>query len=462
MTYTKITRAVLKYLEPFNFGAIDQWQIIYDSKGLNCVCNYNLLRDDNIKIVFSFKREQIFSYYLTKAKIHFSNKKYRVRYVYYDSNGLLSAIYESGNRCIYQALSKINLHKRRNIIVRLLYRYLPTYIVDIKYIVLQSHDTIKEITEIEYDILLMSNVDGKVLLIKSDTILSGYGFVLKTTANQEYVKVLKNEYNTMRILTENNLKNNCLPAVGSDYEVENTYFYSESYVDGRSLIEIIHNYAIEGAIEDTCKVIDRLREWYFKYMNTFNVPLIKCKDLVLPNLVKFRELYGNIEPFGKIADEVCNSLCDIDRWHPGLVPVISHNDLWPANFIIKSNEFIAIDWERATHSQSGIYDYFWMMISTAIVYLKETYKLDNYSVGFRKLVQDDDIVVRHVNNALREYIYKLGFAQHNIRLFMLIFLIEWSIQGSLYSGHQNDMDRLALEELRYYYDTTNKSGEYDG
>lgn len=164
----------------------------------------------------------------------------------------------------------------------------------------------------------------------------------------------------------------------------------------------------------------------------------------------FMELYGDNELVNPIIEKVNQNLNCIDSAHSGLVPMISHNDLWPANLIVTADDIIAIDWERAAHDQAGIFDYYWMMISTAIVYLKDEKKFPDYSLSFRLFVNNADDISKCVRNKLIGYLNSLGFDECLYDFFILLFLIEWSIQGYKHLKQQTSMDILAFNELLYY------------
>jgi hypothetical protein len=134
-------------------------------------------------------------------------------------------------------------------------------------------------------------------------------------------------------------------------------------------------------------------------------------------------------------------------------PITAHNDLWPGNFVVAADGLVAIDWERAVEKRAPLFDYYWMIISAAIEHHVTVIGVVDYSRAFRLFLEEGDDVTRHATEMLKTFLGRLGLDRELHQSFLLLFLMEWSVQGYLALGRQTAMDRLAFGELTNFMET---------
>ena len=297
------------------------------------------------------------------------------------------------------------------------------------------------------DFLFFSNPSGKLLLTSAQTLRSGKGEVLKTTANPVYAEVMEKEFATTLSIAALQGDSASLPRVGQRFRAGNRVFFTEAYVQGKSLRDLLHALSLKGDIAGIQAFLDRLDDWFERYRAAFNgdfQPLSLCYGHLF---AAFSTLYGADVRAGGLLELARKTLKQIDVEHAGIAPLTAHNDLWPGNFVVGGDGLVAIDWERAVGNRAPLFDYYWMIISAALEHGVCRIGTVDYSRAFRLLLQEDDAVSRKAIEMLGLFLERLGLDKNMARDFLLLFLMEWSVQGYLALGAQTAMDRLAFGEL---------------
>ncbi len=446
---------VLKtYIDPIKYFDEDKWQFfVYGTHDYRKIVS-NIIRNKHKNIVVSFRKGNRISYCLFKLQFRVWKRDNIIRSIFYVNDGLISTMFNAEDTEGYRHFAKKHLPKRKGILQRLISKLPPFFFADTRFIIFEKsqphhirRSAVNPVFLNELNFMMFSNIKGKLLFVKPETFKTGIGQVVKVSGNYNYVSVLEHEFNIGSCISERiGLGFNFKRSIRK-LEVNNTLFVIEDYINGRSLKDVLSEHACVSENNKVIEIIVRLDAWYRYFYSGFSGKRQTITSFYTKTIEAFLAQYGKHNQALDIVKKLERSLGVIDYWHNGLVPVISHNDLWPANFIVDSQNIFAIDWERAREGSSGIFDYFWMMISTAIFYLKEKNKLSDYGSSYRLFMNNDDIVSSCVYHHLRAFLSSLGFDERHYDLFMLLFLTEWSIQGYLCLRKHTAMDNLAFCEL---------------
>jgi len=423
----------------------------------NCKAIYNkAIREYANFIIIKFEKSKIIKYILMSLKIKFTLPVVKVRKVYYVNDGLLSSVFDADNVKTYHYFARNHLPKPKGLIHKFT-SYIPIILrAEERYIIFEKSTDMDPLTEStddfmpEFNFTMFSNESGKLIFTNTKTLQYRNGVLIKTTANADYREVMKKEFKTLEYISNRLGESGCIPKVGKIYDTDNAFYFTEDYIDGQNLKDILYAFAEKGLSAEASAIIEKLDVWHKNIRLTLSAQPKKISLFYAAVVEKFTDLYGDNYLIYPVIDNVIHVLTSIDRTHSGLVPMVTHNDLWPANLIVTTDNIIAIDWERATEDQSGIFDYYWMMISTAIVYLKDEKKLSDYSCSFRRFVNNCDDISKCVHSKLKNYLIESGFNAALYDSFILLFLLEWSIQGYEHLNKQTDMDKLAFNELLEY------------
>lgn len=457
--WSGIDKILLIFIDPMRHNNMsDVVSLRSENKNYNSDYEKAVKANTNL-IIISFEKYSLIEFILLSCKLRIKKFDFNVRRVFYVNDGLMSSIFDSENVHGYRCFAKIHLPKPRGL-VNAVKSYIPVILrAEQRYIILERLNILDQPTESiinkfdEFNFLMFSNKSGKLIFTNTDTLRNKSGILLKTTIDSDYKHVMKKEFETLKDVSRRLGESGCIPKVQTIYERENAFFFTEDYISGRSLRDILYDLAEKNLSLQASEFIERLDGWHKNIRLISSIKPKKITLLYAPTINKFIELYGDNELVHPIIEKVNQNLNCIDLTHSGLTPMISHNDLWPANLIVTTDDIIAIDWERSTEDQSGIFDYYWMMISTAIVYLKDRKKLPDYSQSFRVFVNGTDDISTCVRNKLKKYLTSLGINDCLYDFFILLFLIEWSIQGYEHLKQQTSMDILAFNELlNYSYD----------
>lgn len=454
--FSNLDNVLLTFIDPLRITGSAEWAFIdYASSGYKSAFK-NSVTDDATNLIVCFSRRYLIDFVLFALKVKFLAQHFRIRKILYINDGLLSSLFDVKNTKGYRRFSKIHLPETKGL-MRTLISHVPLlFRAEQRFVILERHSehnppTTCMNTALEgIDFVMYSNATGKLMLARSETFLTGKGQIIKTTANSDYVPVMKREYETVLGISTRIRKKGYLPKLGKCFESKGTFIFTEDYINGKSLRDILNAYAMSNASHKACSIINRLDEWYSEFCCLTSPIRKKLSFLYDPVMSTFIELYGEHEEIYPILHRITKIMNIIDATHLGLTPKLSHNDLWPGNLIVTSDDIIAIDWERATENHSGIFDYYWMMISAAIVYLKDAKGLPDYSHSFKLFLKGDDDISLCVHNKLSTFIISLGFNHVFCNFFLALFLLEWSVQGYTHINKTNAMDELAFKELLSY------------
>jgi hypothetical protein len=306
------------------------------------------------------------------------------------------------------------------------------------------------------DFMFFSNASGKLLLTSTETLRSGEGLVIKTTSCQSYAEVMEKEFTTMLGIAEMQGESVSLPHMGKRFQAGKRIFFTEAYVKGASLREVLHRLSRRNDIPEIGAFLDRLDDWFEKYRAVFRAQprsLISCYEHLFD---AFSDLYSGHPQAGVLQEKARETLAKTARKQVCIVPIIAHNDLWPGNLLVGADGLVAIDWERAVGNRAPLFDYYWMIISAVLEHLVCRIGISDYSRAFRLFLEESDDVSRHATAMLKAFLGRLGLDNELDQSFLLLFLMEWSVQGYLALGKQTAMDRLAFGELITFMETHNK------
>lgn len=409
------------------------------------------------KVVLCFSRSSLIRYLLCSLVMKFAGKSRhrRVRKILYVNDGLICSLFSAGNTAGYRAFARRHVSLPSGVLGRLYMMFPPILRAEQLFIAVERFSEAGRQDDSMLldgiDFMFYSNAPGKLLLAKTESIISGSGMIFKTTSSQDYAINLEREYEAVRTISEDLGRSGWVPDVGKRLNFHNRSYYPEKYLSGESLRSKLRNSGYASSHNEAIYFLDRLDDWFAIYHESFGGVKRSLYSLYAHLFSTFGELNINnsdIVPIVRYAEE---SLVEIGSGHGGLIPVLAHNDLWPGNFIVIGDRLTAIDWERATPDRAPIFDYFWMIISAVLEYRVGQNGIQDYSVGFRQFLSLNDKVCIHARKKLEFFLDALGFGKIKLPQFVLLFLMEWSIQGASAIGKPTDMDRLAQAELINFF-----------
>jgi hypothetical protein len=296
--------------------------------------------------------------------------------------------------------------------------------------------------------MFFSNRLGKLLLLSCRTMRSGEGEIIKTTANPDYLPVMENEFATLAAVSAKMGHCASLPQLGRDFELGGRHFFTEKYIMGESLRDVLNRYGNRRDTARACLILQSLDDWFTSYSGVFTGTPKTFSALTGHLIPLFSTCHPGADPM--LCRIAAGHLASLDRAHPGLVPVVSHNDLWPGNFVLTEKGLIVIDWERATADRAPFFDYFWMIVSAALEYLVGEEGAHDYSRAFGRFVLAEDQVSREAHRKLCLFMKRLSLPETLFRGLLFLFLMEWSVQGYQALARQTDMDRMVFNELNRF------------
>lgn len=405
------------------------------------------------RTIYCFERRDLIGY------LFFSwfAKRYGLpafRRVLHVNDGNLSSFFYNDKTAVYQAFASYHLPRPASLRQGLI-SLLPLVLrAEKKYVVIdQPPCDGREICCPDkklldgYDFMFFSNAEGKLLLTTAETMRSGKGVVVKTTATSAYEQIMKKEFATMLHIAGVHGNWKCLPRVWNRLETKSRYLITEEYIRGRNLREELRSLASKNEVDGICRLLDLLDGWFRNYGSAFQGEprsLLSCYEHLF---TACSELYGTDEGAREIFGNARKTLEEIKGDHRGVVTIIAHNDLWPGNFIVGADRLVAVDWERASANRAPLFDYYWMIISAVLEYYVGNSGVPDYSRAFRLFLQRKDKVSHFAHEKLESFLTGLALAKELHDQFILLFLMEWSVQGYLALGHQTAMDALAFDEL---------------
>lgn len=413
--------------------------------------------DENRNLVFSFPRGNLLDYLRCSLAARFGSGRHgtKVRRVLYLHDGLLSSVFDVENADAYRAFSRAHLPRPQGL-RRCLARWIPPFWrAEQRFVVIERipppapPEPADELASVDY--LFFSNLRGKLMLTQSATLISGNGRIFKSTAVPEYVDNLLHEQSVIKAISRLLPHRELLHGPQEKLLVQGRDFFREEYLSGENLRELLRLFGVNNAQAKACLMLDRLDAWFTEYRTAFSGAKSGFSPLYAPLLQTFSSLHTDESVKLPLLRHVRQLLAQLDLEHDGIVPITAHNDLWPGNFIVRGKRLTAIDWERATPRSAPFFDYFWMIISATLEYLVGKSRVQDYSLVFRQFLQGQDDVCRHAHHKLEVFLDELGFKKAMRQQFMLLFLMEWSIQGFKALGRATDMDRLAHGELAAFF-----------
>lgn len=403
-------------------------------------------------IIYRFSRRDLPGYLFSSRQIAAVGPGKGRRKFLYVNDGLLSSIFDARKIRAYKAFS--DHHNPPRSLRQKLISLLPLFLrAERRYMVIENRISAGVEPAAspnggpeDLDFMFFSNAPGKLGLTQAETFESGHGEIFKTTANADYLPVMEKEFAIMRSIGGLG-KPSCLPATGRRIAGRDRAFFTEEYVSGTTLREIIHRLSVQNNVEGICGFLDRLDDWFTTYSSLFHGASRPVASVYGHVLSAFSQLYGADRRTLGVPGRVREILAVAALEKPDVETIIAHNDLWPGNFIVRAEGLVAIDWERAAPDRGPFFDYYWMIISAVLEYHVCRLGVTDYSRAFRIFVEHEDTVSRHGLNKLESFLSGQGIGERLHEDFLLMFLAEWSVQGYLALGRQTEMDGLAFGEL---------------
>lgn len=457
MTFGQIEKNLLVLLDPAGESRKIDWQFIAGRKDRPFSMASESKAGSSVRTVHCFRRRDLLGYLVFRLKAIGNGRKGDWRHVYYVNDGILSALFNAEKTSAYRAFVAAHLPRPRGLRRKFLSLLPLSLRAEKRYIALSTgtgtgnrpgHTAQKDLEGIDF--MFFSNVRGKLLLARSKTLMSGKGMVYKTTTNKAYVATMEREFATMSAIAGLQGNHGSLPFAGQQILAADRIFFPEEYVPGKNFREVLHVISASNDVNGVCRSIDRLDEWFLTYTSQFETKRRSLSSCYGHVFGAFNRLYGlNHKAQGLAAraqETILAATLDCGEVHT----IIAHNDLWPGNLMVQGERFVAIDWERARPDRAPFFEYYWMIISAVLEYHVCRIGIIDYSRAFRIFLEDNDAVSRHGSEKLFTFLARYGLCKEMHQGFLLLFLMEWAVQGYLATGRQTAMDRLAFEELCNY------------
>lgn len=448
-----IEQNLLLLLDPYGERDRSTWRFVPWSDCEQCSGRKLQGMENCSGSVFCFDRHQLLDYLLFPWRIKKSGVKVRLRKFLYIDDGNLSSIFATDAKKAYPAFAEGLLPRPRGI-RQWLRRLMPVELQAERKYVVTNNDSGTSLESngegaqflAQQNYLFFSNVGGKLLLTTAETLCSGRGMLYKSTTNDIYAEVMEKEYRVMQRLAAEE-SSDCFPRAGSRLQLRRRTFFSEEYIKGCSLRTMLHAVSSTQGVVGVCALLDRLDAWFSLFAATFRGERQSLSTCYAHLIEPFSERYGADRHGCEVLQHACRIFDVLDGSGIGLATGIAHNDLWPGNFVVAHDRLVAVDWERATENRGPVFDYFWMLISAVLEHYVSCMERSDYSRAMRQFLAGADDVARHAERQIKTYMERIGFDRALYRQFMLIFMMEWAIQGYLVLGRPTDMDMLAYGEL---------------
>ncbi len=458
----QLERNLLLFLDPYGEVNVATWRFVKWRRSGKAPIRPASETDTSVISIYCFDRIDIIGYFRYCRYVKTCGLPYNIRKVLFIDDGLLSSFFDADKTEGYRAFSSNHLPSATSLRQRLV-RLLPLVLrAEKRYLIIGHNSTNENAIQYEVaanlttkDFMFFSNAGGKLLLTSAETLHSGQGLVAKTTSCSAYVEVMEKEFSTMLRIAEIQGESASLPDVGKRFQFGNRIFYTESYVKGKSLRDVLHMLSCRNNIPEICAYLDRLDIWFEKYRAAFRGEPLHLALCYRHLFEAFSGQYGEHPKAGVIEEMAREAVKEIAGKHVFIVPITAHNDLWPGNMVVGDDGLVAIDWERAVENRAPLFDYYWMIISSALEYFVCKIGSVDYSRAFRLFLFGGDTVARHAVEVLNTFLLRLGLDRNMHQNFMLLFLMEWSVQGYLALGCQTDMDRVAFGELVTFIESSN-------
>jgi len=452
MTLTWAEQNLLVLLDPSNAIPVERWHFVGRS-----AARFKFGRD---LLLFTFPRNRVLHYLLVSFFFRCCGRGKELFEVLKFQDGMTSSLFHAGNDSAYRAFVKSHATCRKTFREKIK-SMLPSFInAELRYLAV-GRELLQLKGKKAFDgltFMFYSNESGKLILTTPDTFVTGKGQLHVTTANRNYDPVLNKEFSVMEQMGK--IKAQLVPTLVKKISVNGRQLFVEEYIPGTTLRETLRNKQVAADQDMVVGYIDRLDAWFSEYRTLFSGKKVTLSELYRSPLETFSGFHSGNSRLEKFLGALRGQIAGIDRNHPGLVPVMAHNDLWPGNIIVSDQRLIVIDWERAVSDRSELFDYFWMLISTYLEYHIGKTQMEDYSLSFRAFLDGGDFISCLIRDKLCVRLEKNGFDRKEYDLFLALFLIEWSMQGCQALGRQTRMDRLALGELLHYLEIS--GDRFDG
>lgn len=437
-------RNLLLFLDPAGARAEESW-LFFEG----CPRDAAKLLERGGNLACRFPRKRLPHLFLAWAALRLQGiSASRVLFV---NDGLLSCFLRAGNRKAYRLYARHHLSKPESLRRRLVSRLPLSLRCESTFLVLLSdrgsccaggdERALVEAAEL----MFFSNRLGKLLLLNARAIEGENGEIIKTTAHDGYLPVMEREYEILSEIAQKMTDGSTLPQLGRHFTVNGRHFFTERYVAGESLRDVLHRQGTRGEVGETRRILQLLDQWYSSYLGVFTGARKELSALTGHLLPLFTACYRG-EPT-ELVESARAHLAELHRSHQGLVPVVSHNDLWPGNFLLTERGLVVLDWERATRERAPFFDYFWMIVSAALEYLAGAKGARYYADMMDHFFTAEDEVSAEAHRLLRLFLERLGIPDRQYQAVLFLFLMEGSVQGYQALGRQTDMDRLIYGQL---------------
>lgn len=438
-------RNVLVLLDPGNAIPVERWHFIR--------CSEDRYRPGTGLLLYAFPRKYLLHYLLFSLLLKCSGRKKEAIEVLKFQNGMTSSLFYTGNVSGYHAFVRCHAAGKNTMRERIK-SLLPSFInAEMRYLAVgrELSQLKEEMAFDDFRFMFYSNESGKLILTAPETFITGSGQLLVTTANRAYHPVLEKEFEIIEQI--GNVKTRLVPNLVSKITANGRLLFVEEYIAGTTLRETLRNESVANDREAVVDIIKRLDAWFAEYSSFFSGTKKGLSELYQSLLETFARHHTGNAKLERFLLALRAHLAVAERSHPGMVPVMAHNDLWPGNIIVSDKGLIVIDWERATPDRPELFDYFWMMISTFLEYHTGKTQSEDYSRSFRAFIECSDSIGKLIQEKLCIRLQANGLKRSDYDLFLALFLLEWSIQGLQALGRQTRMDKLALGELLHYLET---------
>ena len=445
----QLDRNLLVFLDPVGRYADESWDFCD-----GFVRRKNASPDPARNLVLRFSRNQLIRYWIVTLRMLFGKKRNQ-RKILFVNDGLLSSFFDAGNVRVYRDFAKQQIPRPKGIRQRIA-AFLPlVWRAEIRFIVIFEAMVDPSLhSELDaYNFMILSNAGGKLLLMTSEIVRSGHGMLVKTTANKEYVSVMQKEFDVVTALSSGNRRISGIPEMGKHFQTGGRHFFTEKFILGENLREKLRALGKRGDSRQVCSILDSLDTWFVEYQTSFVGLRVAIAPLYSHLFPLFSECYGATSR--SLLETGKELLRQFDVAHSGIIPIISHNDLWPGNIVMTAHGFTVIDWERAQQHRAPFYDYFWMVVSTSIEFLASREPQCDYSEGVRIFLRRADEVSCRTFKMLSSFLQRTGGAEEYLPHLLFLFFMEWSVQGYQVLGKQTAMDRLAFGELEHFAKSMN-------
>lgn len=443
MSRCAIDPNLLLFIDPAGDRSGEKWLFFN-----GCPKDAVQLLKEGSNLVCRFPRRRLLHRLLTAATLRLKGGVAST--VLFLNDGLLCCFLHAGSKKAYRLYARHHLPKMTSLRGRIASRLPLSLRCESAYLVLLSGKdsgragggdrALVEATEL----MFFSNRLGKLLLLDARNMASEQGEIVKTTAHRGYLPVMEREFATLSEISAKMRDSRSLPQLGRHFELNGRHFFTEKYIAGESLRDVLHRHGTRGEPAQACQVLHRLDQWYDSYLGVFTGSPRAFSALSAHLLPLFSACYRG-DP--ELVEAARRHLTQLDRSLAGVVPVVSHNDLWPGNFLCTDNRLVVLDWERATREKAPFFDYFWMIVSASLEYLAGAKGVRCYSNTMDFFLKAEDEVAVEAHRLLRLFLKRMGVPDRHFQALFFLFLMEGAVQGYQALGRQTDMDALIFSQL---------------